>query len=127
MKLIRFLGQHLCENAIPKLASTAPHVKVYLAGCLKDPHEVALVTNEKAELVRGMECSQEEADTRMIYHCVKADETFSAQRVDGRIIIHCKDTDVLVLAIHYFPRLGSTSELWIKKIQAEGQNQAHSR
>ena len=57
---------------------------------------------------------QEEADTRIILHALHADEQFGMSSVKGRIIIKCSDTDVLVLCVHYYPRVqkhGSTMGL----------------
>jgi hypothetical protein len=61
-----------------------------------------------------MHSSHEEADTRMILHAIFADQQFKEQKVKGRIviIIKCSDTDVLVLCVHFFPKLESTEQMW---------------
>lgn len=56
----------------------------------------------------------EEADTRIIVHAIYADKTFSEKHVQGRIIVKSPDTDVLVLLVHYFPKMTSTCELWFQ-------------
>ena len=58
---------------------------------------------------------QEEADTRIIFilHALHADEQFGKSSVKGRIIINCSDTDVLVLCVHYYPRMQNTDQLWL--------------
>ena len=54
---------------------------------------------------RNLKCTQEEADTRMIFYAVKADLSFKENSVKGRVIIKSKDTGILVLAIHYHPQM----------------------
>jgi len=39
---------------------------------------------------------------------------FHKTSVDGAIIVHASDTDILVLAVHYFPKLTNVSQLWIE-------------
>ncbi len=48
------------------------------------------------------------------FSCVKADEQFRSIGLKWHILIHCKDVNVLIPAIHYFNKLRKTSELWIK-------------
>ena len=50
----------------------------------------------------------------MILHAVMADQVFESAQTAGRIIIRSPDTDVLMLTVHYFPKLKSTEELWIQ-------------
>ena len=50
----------------------------------------------------------------MIFHEVKADLFFKENSVKGRVIIRSKDTNVLVLDIHYYPLMKNVSELWIE-------------
>jgi hypothetical protein len=56
---------------------------------------------------------QEEADTRIILHALHADEQFGKSSVQGRIIIKSSDSDVLVLCVHYYPRMQNTDQLWL--------------
>ncbi len=48
--------------------------------------------------IDSLTSNQEEADTRMILHCIKAVNNGAKM-----LIIHSNDTDVLVLLIHHFP------------------------
>ena len=50
----------------------------------------------------------------MIFHAVKPDSSFKENSVKGRGIIRSKDTDVFVLAIHYYPHIKNVKELWIE-------------
>ena len=50
----------------------------------------------------------------MILHALMADQVFESAQTAGHIIIQSPDTDVLVLTVHYFPKLKSTEELWIQ-------------
>jgi hypothetical protein len=59
-------------------------------------------------------CSQEEADTRMIFHAGEVNVYNAALGVHGRVVIRSADTDVLVLTIHYLPQWEHVSELWIE-------------
>ena len=52
-------------------------------------------------------CSHEEADTRLMLHCLHA-----AMHGMRRIVVRTVDTDVVVLAIAFFDRL-SVEQLWI--------------
>ena len=63
---------------------------------------------------KDLYCSHEEADTRMIFHATHADKQFGMKHVKRRIIIKSPDTDVLVLAFHFFPSLKHTKELWFQ-------------
>ena len=56
---------------------------------------------------------QEEADSRIFLHVKHADDEFRRNNVRGSITIKSADTDVLVLAVHYFPQLRDTAEIWI--------------
>ena len=54
------------------------------------------------------------SDIRMILHAIFADQKFKEQKVKGRIdiIIKCSDTDVLVVCVHFFPKLEFTEQMW---------------
>ncbi len=109
--LIKFLGQYLSENLhIPADSAQS----VYLAGCQTDHDTVQVLVTSGSHFYPELESNHEEADTRMILHVLHADKTFSQSGRKGRIVIQCKDTDVLVLGIYYFLQLNSTDEMWIK-------------
>jgi hypothetical protein len=56
----------------------------------------------------------EEADTRIILHALYSDKLYQENNVQGRIVVKSPDTDVLVLLVHYFPKMKNTSELWFQ-------------
>ena len=58
--------------------------------------------------------THEEADTRMLLHAMKADETFQRNGVSGHTVVQATDTDVMVLLIHYYIKMKSTSEIWMR-------------
>jgi hypothetical protein len=56
-----------------------------------------------------MENTQEDADTRIILHALYSDKLYQGNNVQGRIVVKSPDTDVLVLLLHYFPKMKNTS------------------
>ena len=94
--------------------SEHPDCEIILAGGLKDGTKVISSTSNGAQEVTNLQCTQEEANTRMIFHAVKADLSFKENSVKGRVIIKSKDTDVLVLASHYHRQMKNVKELWIE-------------
>ena len=50
----------------------------------------------------------------MLLHVIPADRMCGEKRTKGRIIVQSRDTDVLVLCVHYFPSLQYTDELWFQ-------------
>lgn len=80
-----------------------PHQSVYIAGCDQNDECrcVALYPTGYHEDVPELNCSHEEADTRMLLHAAHA-----YQHNSQKITIHSPDTDVLVLCVsfqHVFP------------------------
>ena len=57
---------------------------------------------------------QEEADTRMLPHAVSANADFGSRDVPGTIMFRSPDTYVLVLAVHYFPKIANTVTMCIE-------------
>jgi hypothetical protein len=55
-----------------------------------------------------------EADTRTILHALYSDKLYQENNVQGCIVVKSPDTDVLVLLVHYFPKMKNTSELWFQ-------------
>ena len=39
---------------------------------------------------------------------------YQENNVQGRIVVKSPDTDVLVLLVHYFPKMKNTSDLWFQ-------------
>jgi hypothetical protein len=79
------------------------------------------LTHNRAMLNQNgmLDCSclastQEEADTRIIWHALYSDKLYQESNVQGRIVVKSPDTDVLVLLVHYFPNMKNTSELWFQ-------------
>ena len=58
--------------------------------------------------------THEEADTRIILHALYSDKLYRENNVQGRIVVKSPDTDVLVLLVHYFPKMKNPSELWFQ-------------
>ena len=58
--------------------------------------------------------TQEEADTRIILHALYSDKLYQEYNVQGCIVVKSPDTDVLVLLVHYFPKMKNPSELWFQ-------------
>ena len=61
------------------------------------------LTSSASELVPELQCGHEEADTRIV---------LQAQHASGKFVIHCDDTDVLILLLAHSQSLG---ECYIKK------------
>ncbi len=111
--LIKFLGGYLCKTLVNHILGDSEKT-VYLAGCLSDTEKVAKVDCRGIHDVSSWASNHEEADTRMLLHAIFADKSFGSSGQKGRIVIRSRDTDVLVLAIHYFPQLTHTAELWVQ-------------
>ena len=56
------------------------------------------VSSQSVVLMPTLQCSHEEADTRLLFHAYHA-----AQHRFSTVIIHCEDTDVFVIALHSIP------------------------
>ena len=56
--------------------------------------------------------TQEEAGTRIILHALYSDKLYQENNVQGCIVV--KSPEVLVLYVHYFPKMKNTSELWFQ-------------
>ena len=66
-----------------------------------------VLSNKLTDLSALSPCNQEEADTRMFLHLNHA-----AQEGHEKAYIRTVDTDVVILALYHFHRLG-LSELWV--------------
>jgi hypothetical protein len=103
-ELISFLGEFVskfvnADNLLP-VGQT-----LYLAG-------TKIASDQVTDCV-DLFSIQEEADARIILHALHADEQFGKSSVQGRIIIKSSDSDVLVLCVHYYPRMQNTDQLWL--------------
>ena len=106
-ELISFLGEFISKfvnanNPLP-VGQT-----LYLAGTFRNPEVVKKIAGDQVTDFVDLFSIQEEADTIIILHALYADEQFGKSSVKGRIIIKCSDTDVLVLCVHYYPRMQNT-------------------
>ena len=94
--------------------SPHPDWKLFLAGGFNSAEETKCISSDGVKQASALCSTQEEADTRMLLHAAHANDTFSAAGIQGRIVIKSPDTDVLVLAVHYFPQMDSVKERWIE-------------
>lgn len=87
-----------------ELARSAPHNKtVIVAGGLHKDDEV--LSSRPSIDVTPLQAHHEEADTRIVLHCVNNDaET---------IVVSARDTDILVLLIAHYHQMSCT-QLWMK-------------
>ena len=85
-----------------------PHEKcIILAGGFIDGKLVKAVTSTGVTYLESLYSNQEEADTRMILHAC------SLSQGNGRLIIRCDDTDVLVLVMYYQGRGQLTDQVFM--------------
>jgi hypothetical protein len=56
----------------------------------------------------------QEINTRIILHALYSDKLYQENNVQGCIVVKSPDTEVLVLYVHYFPKMKNTSELWFQ-------------
>ena len=102
--LCAFLGDTWCQTAQKHLQRGQ---MIVLGGCFSDGERALQVTKDGCENVLHLRSDHEEADTRLLLHAKHAAETHN------RIVIQSPDTDVVVLSVAHFQRLGC-NELWFK-------------
>lgn len=110
--LIRLLGEY-CERYFGQ-SPLEGGTELFLAGVFENPEVVKRFSCDGLSNCTDLYSTQEEADTRMILHSVYADANIFSNDRKGRIIIKSSDTDVLVLCVHYFPKLENTEEMWFQ-------------
>ncbi|MEW8119932.1 MAG: hypothetical protein AB2792_22450, partial [Candidatus Thiodiazotropha sp.] len=111
--LNQFLSQYITERACESQALQSRHERnLVIAGGFADGKTVVCLSSEGRTESESLASTHEEADTRMILHAMDADSKFTDD--DGRIVIKTPDTDVVVLALYYFPRMKHVSEFWIE-------------
>ena len=111
--LVAFLSKYMETNA-PKLLSSHPGRKFFLAVGFENSEEARSIGLAGVQEAADFYSTHEEADTRMILHAVHANNVFERNDMTGRVIIKMPDTDVLVLAIHYYPQMDRVKEFWIE-------------
>ena len=92
------------ETNAPELLSTHPGRKLFLAGGFENGEEAKSIGLAGVQEAVDFYSTHKEADTRMTLH---ANKVFERNDMTGRVIIKMPDTDVLVLAIHYYPQMDS--------------------
>ena len=102
------------ETNAPELLSTNPGRKLFLAGGFENGEEAKSIGLAGVQEAVDFYSTHKEADTRMILHAVHANKVFERNDMTGRVIIKMPDTDVLVLAIHYYPQMDRVKEFWIE-------------
>lgn len=112
--LLRFIGEFILCHHDEVYETLSVDDELYVAGVFSDPIFVKKITSSGISECQALYSSHEEADTRMILHATYADQTFGEKNIRGRIIIQSPDTDVLVLAVHFFPTFKHTDELWFQ-------------
>ena len=86
--LARFLSEHIIVNAPPDKV-------VVVAGGFLDEREVQ--SSERAIDLSALRATHEEADTRLIVHCVNSSL--------NNIVVSARDTDVLLLLVAHAPHI----------------------
>jgi len=112
--LLRFVGDYILQHHAEFLSSLSAGDELYMAGVFSDPIVVKKVCSTGISDCSDLYSSHEEADTRIILHALHADKMFGLKGTKGRIIIKSPDTDVLILAVHFFPTFQHTQELWFQ-------------
>ncbi len=93
------LAEFVCESITSKAPSRIQQNKsIVLAGGFADGQIVKSVTNTGVRIMQHLSSSQEEADTRLLLHAMDMSATHS------RVVVHCDDTDVLVILLYYYSR-----------------------
>ncbi len=112
--LSHFIGEFLQEHAQHHDMVATEGKVVHVAGAFNDGTLTLTIRENSAEYSEHLRCDQEEADTRMIFHALKSDQIFRETGTKGQIILKSPDTDVVVLAAHYFPSMESVDKLWVE-------------
>lgn len=112
--LANHLGEFISANGPAHTNVASSYKEVVISGAYADGTRVVTITSDGAKDEPGVAVSHEEADTRIVLHMIKADELFGEDGHKGRIVIQTPDADVLVNALHYFPQVSNTEELWLE-------------
>ena len=87
-----------------KLLAGAPVDKIIIVGGGFQEEDAVKCSNPNID-IRALKGSHEEADTRMILHCVHSDAEF--------LVVSCQDTDVFFLLVSHLDKM-SCKQLWIR-------------
>ncbi|KAL9966179.1 hypothetical protein ACROYT_G024217 [Oculina patagonica] len=94
------LARFLPENLI----AGAPADKIIIVGGGFEEEDTVKCSRSNID-IRGLKGFHEEADTRMILHCVHSDAEF--------LVVSSQDTDVFLLLVSHFDKM-SCKQLWMK-------------
>ena len=111
--LIRFLGDYIVKH-INQNSSLHEGLSLYLAGLFSNPETVKMLNQNGMLDCSCLASTQEEADTCIILNALYSDKLYQENNVQGRIVVKSPDTNVLVLLVHYFPKMKNPSELWFQ-------------
>ena len=109
LSLQNFLCEYVVSHASHCLV-THTTCTLLVVGSFVDGEVVKFISSRGIEEVS----TQEEADIRMLLHAGFADADFAARGVQGTAVIRSPDTDVLVLAVNYFPNVANTVKQWLE-------------
>ena len=91
------LLRYLAESWTDDMVSAGIPVKFFIAGGFDGATRTVMVSEGHTEDVTLLQCNHEDADTRMVVHALYSIHILNAER----IVLHCNDTDVIVLCIYY--------------------------
>ena len=89
------LANYISEYIVDHAGEYIPHDKCIILASFTDGKLVKAVTSTGMTYLESLYSNQEEADMRMILHAC------SLSQGNGRLIICCDDTDVMVLLVYY--------------------------
>ena len=96
------------DSVATKAPARLPDNKIIvLVGGFADCNIVKSVTSVGTAVMENMSSTQEEADTRLMFHAIDLSKTCP------RIIVHCNDTDILVLLLYYQNRGQLAEEVYL--------------
>ena len=96
---IRLILQHFCQKSFPNVPAGC---ELVLGGGFVCTEQTSSSSREK---VIALTCDHEEADIRIILHSLEA-----TKRGYDHIMVFCRDTDVLLLLLHFFD---GADHMWI--------------
>ena len=111
--LVKHITNYIIQHG-PKRVVKHKEWSLFVAGGGDNEEETFCITCIGVNKVEELFSTQEEADTRMLLHIVHADASFGLAKTKGTVILKATDTDVLVLAVYYFPQLKNTTHLWLE-------------
>ena len=111
--LIKFLSDYIVEH-INQKSSLQEGQSLYLVGLFSNTETVKMLNQNGMLDCSCLVSTQEEADTRIILHALYSDKLYQENNVQGRIVVKSPDTDLLVLLVHYFPKMKNPIELWFQ-------------